>query len=498
MRHDRADPSPPEPDAPCLMAEALPERSDAAEVLDLQAEQSERAYNRVGSARYLRASLALLLAGFATFSLLYCPQPLLPTLARSFGIGAAASSLTISLCTGLLAALDRRGGNALRPVGPKSRDRRRPLVTAAALNAAVSVAPNWTVFLLLRALEGLALGGVPAVAMTYLAEETDPKGLGFAMGIYVGSTAVGGMGGRVITGLVASWISWRAAIGAIGVLGLVAGLGVLLLLPASRHFHRRPLRLRHQAEAFRQALRHPRLLATYGFAFLMMGGFVAVYNYAGFRLEDPPYRLDQAQEGLIFTLYLLGTASSALAGTMADRFGRAPVMMVAVMLSLLGIMVSLFVPLTAVVLGIALVTLGFFAAHAVASGSLGGLAWRREGPGGFPLPAELLRRIEPARDGRRLVLDDRALARGRGLCGGVVRCGPGACGRVVAGHCRRAHENRRGCLTRSVCSSASVFMSASPLPSASAASSASGTSTTMMFSCSAASPPPGPVRSAAR
>ncbi len=326
----------------------------------------------------MRASLALLLAGFATFSLLYCPQPLLPTLTRAFGIGAAASSLAISLCTGLL-ALSIVAAATLSDLWGRKTVIAASLVTAAALNAAVSVAPNWTVFLLLRALEGLALGGVPAVAMTYLAEETDPKGLGFAMGIYVGSTAVGGMGGRVITGLVASWISWRAAIGTIGLLGLVAGLSVLLLLPASRHFHRKPLRLRPQAEAFRQALSHPRLLATYGFAFLMMGGFVAVYNYAGFRLEDPPYRLDQAQEGLIFTLYLLGTLSSTLAGTMADRFGRAPVMMVAVIMSLLGIVVSMFVPLVAVVLGIAFVTLGFFAAHAVASGSLGGMAGAAKG-----------------------------------------------------------------------------------------------------------------------
>ena len=66
-----------------------------------------------------------------------------------------------------------------------------------------------------------------------------------------------------------------------------------------------------------------------------------------------PYRLDPFSEGLIFTLYLLGTVSSTVAGRMADRFGRPPVMACAVMVALLGIAASLFAPLGAVILGIA-------------------------------------------------------------------------------------------------------------------------------------------------
>ena len=214
--------------------------------------------------------------------------------------------------------------------------------------------------------------------MTYLAEETDPESLGLAMGIYVGSTAVGGMGGRVITGLVAAAASWRAAIATIGLVGLVGAVCFVALLPASRHFRPRATDLRNQIQAFRGALADPRLILIYGFAFLAMGGFVAVYNYAGFRLEAPPYRLDQAQEGLIFTLYLLGTVSSALAGSLADRLGRAPVMALSIGVALAGMAASTFASLPAIVLGIALVTLGFFAGHGVASGTVGGLAGRNK------------------------------------------------------------------------------------------------------------------------
>ena len=45
-------------------------------------------------------------------------------------------------------------------------------------------------------------------------------------------------------------------------------------------------------------------------------------------------------------------------------------------LGLAGIAASVFAPLWALVLGVALVTLGFFAGHGVASGTVGGLAGR--------------------------------------------------------------------------------------------------------------------------
>ena len=335
-------------------------------------------FNRVGSARYGRASLALFLAGFASFSLLYCPQPLLPTLTRAFAIGPAASSLAVSLCTGFLApsiiiaaSVSDRWGRRATMVGS--------MLLAATFNIGTAAAPSWPLLLALRAGEGIMLGGVPAIAMTYLAEETEPDGLGLAMGLYVGATAVGGMGGRVITGFVADLAGWRVALGVIGVIGLCAALAAALLLPPSRHFTRRRVDPRSQASAFAAALRQPALVGIYGIAFLMMGGFVAVYNYVGFRLEQEPYSLTPSQEGLIFTLYLVGTLGSTIAGSLADRLGKGVVMSGAVLIVLGGLAATLAAPLGAVVLGIGLITFGFFGAHAVASGSVGSLAGGTKG-----------------------------------------------------------------------------------------------------------------------
>ena len=52
------------------------------------------------------------------------------------------------------------------------------LAAAAAATLAASFSPDWTTLVALRALTGLALSGVPAVAMAYLAEEMDRSAIG--------------------------------------------------------------------------------------------------------------------------------------------------------------------------------------------------------------------------------------------------------------------------------------------------------------------------------
>ena len=99
-----------------------------------------------------------------------------------------------------------------------------------------------------------------------------------------------------------------------------------------------------------------------------MGAFVAVYNAMGFRLAAEPYALSLGVAGLVFCVYPLGSLSSAYAGRLADRYGRRPVVPVACAVTAAGVLITLARPLPVVVLGLAVLTAGFFAAHGVASG----------------------------------------------------------------------------------------------------------------------------------
>jgi YNFM family putative membrane transporter len=340
---------------------------------------AESQWTLPGSPAYRRISLALFLAGYATFSLIYCVQPLLPEFARDFAVSPAASSLALSMTTGLLAFAILMAGAVSETFGRKQL-MFASMCAAAMLNLVAPMLTDWHAFLVVRALEGLVLGGVPAVAMAYLAEEIHPRGLGATMGLYIGGTAFGGMTGRVGIGILTDLFGWRIAMGTLGAIGLAAAIGFAVLLPVSRNFvPQRGIKVSYHLRAWGGHLRHAGLPFVFLIGAFAMGCFVTVYNYAGFRLTEAPYNLSQGQISLIFTVYLFGIAASSIAGALSDQLGRGPVLTCGVLIAGGGIALTLLHSLYGIIGGIVVLTSGFFVAHSVASGWVGRMAARAKG-----------------------------------------------------------------------------------------------------------------------
>ena len=314
-----------------------------------------------------RIRTALFLAGFATFSLLYSVQPLLPEFAREFGLSAATSSLPLSLATGALALAIFCAGAVSENLG------RRGLMfvsiaAAALLNVLAACLPHWGALVLVRTLSGVALGGVPAVAMVYLAEELPPERLGAATGLYVAGNAFGGMSGRIAMSVLSDHFGWRTALATLGIFDLLCAIAFVLLLPPSRYFVRRHgINLRYHLRAWSGHLCNRNLLWLFSIPFVLMGAFVSVYNYAGFRLGGPEFGLSQSQIGMIFSAYVFGIVSSSVAGAASDRFGRGPVVLAGVVACMAGVLLTLVHWLPGVISGVVLLTIGFFIAHSAAS-----------------------------------------------------------------------------------------------------------------------------------
>ncbi|HEY2624045.1 MAG TPA: MFS transporter [Dyella sp.] len=325
---------------------------------------------RHGTPIFRQTNLALFAAGLATFGLLYCTQPLMPEFSKDYGVSAATASLSLSLTTGVLAFAMLFAGGVSDAWGRKS------VMVASLLSSAVLVlltalVPDWHMLLILRTLLGLTLSGLPAVAMTYLSEEMHPESIGLGMGLYISGNAIGGMGGRLVAGVMADFFSWRIGVATVGTIGLIAGLVFWFSLPPSRHHVRQPLHLGALFGRFRLAFRDAGLPWLFAEGFLLLGAFVTIYNYIGYRLLAPPYGLSQAVVGTIFSVYLIGTFSSAWMGHLAGRLGRRKVLWTAFALMLLGVGLTMTRPLILIVAGIVAVTFGFFGGHSIASSWVG-------------------------------------------------------------------------------------------------------------------------------
>jgi len=322
------------------------------------------------NARYWLANFALLLAGFATFASLYDVQPLLPALSAQFGVAPATASLALSASTIALAAALFVAGSLSESLG-----RKLPIVASLGLSSAITflcaLVPNFSSLLALRLFEGIAISGVPAIAMAYISEEVAPEALGSSMGLYVAGTALGGMSGRFVVGVVADHAGWRASLMAIALVGVVCAVAVALVLPASRNFTPQRQSALEHVRAYRAHTMDAGLPWLYATSFIIMGAFVTIYNYIGFRLIAPPFRLSQSAIGAIFVVYLLGGAASAIMGRLADRYGRRNVLWISEAIFLGGVLLTLSNDLVTIVAGIAILTVGFFGAHSVASSWVG-------------------------------------------------------------------------------------------------------------------------------
>ncbi|WP_339280722.1 MFS transporter [Lysinibacillus sp. FSL P2-0066] len=324
-------------------------------------------YIQKGTRAFHKANWALFLAGFITFANLYVTQPLLPTFSEAFHVSPAVASLSLSVTTFALAVSLIIVSSLSEAWGRKSL-MTISIFAASVLTLALAFSPNFETILVLRVVQGIVFAGLPAIAMAYLGEEMEPASLGIAMGLYISGNSVGGLSGRVIIGTLTDHYNWHTGMIVLGGISLLVSLLFVWMLPSSKHFSARPLQLKALTKTLLQHLRDPSMLCLYGMGFLLMGSFVTLYNYIGFKLMAPPYNLSATIVGWIFVIYLVGTFSSAWFGSLADRFGRQRMLLLAIAIMLAGAIVTLNGLLTLKIIGITVFTFGFFAAHSIASG----------------------------------------------------------------------------------------------------------------------------------
>ena len=322
-----------------------------------------------GGARFWRVNFALFLGSFATFALLYCVQPLMPGFARAFSISPAAASLSLSAATGVLAVAMIFAGTLSDVLGRKT-VMTASLAAAAAATFAASFSPNWTTFVALRALTGLALSGVPAVAMAYLVEEMDRSAIGLAMGLYIAGNTLGGMGGRLASAALADVGGWRGAIAIVGLASLGCAAAFAFALPREQRIPPKT-RATGLPPTIRAHFSDPGLSYLFALGFLLMGAFVTTYNYIGFRLEAAPFSLSPTTIGLVYCIYLVGAVSSTVTGELAGRYGRRRVIGFAIAFMPIGVVLTLPDSLWLTILGVGVVTIGFFGGHSIASSWVG-------------------------------------------------------------------------------------------------------------------------------
>ena len=332
----------------------------------------------------IAATAAIGLIAFLTLVDLFAAQALLPTLAARYAVSPAAMGVAVNACTFGMAV----SGLAMALVGRRVERRRGIWISLAALSIPtllLAIAPNLAVFAILRVVQGVFMAAAFALTLAYLGERFDGRDAANAFAAYVTGNVASNLFGRLFASAVADHFGVSAAF------ILFAGLNVAGAALVSLTI-KTPMRSDSQLPPTRwtDSLRSPSLLASFGIGFCILFAFIGIFTYVNFVLVAPPFDLGMMSLGLVYLVFLPAILTTPLTGQVIRRLGTRSTLLATIGLAGVGLALVLQSGLTLVVIGLALVGVGTFAAQAVATAHVASTASDRGMASGLYLASYFL------------------------------------------------------------------------------------------------------------
>ncbi len=356
-----------------------------------------------------RTVVAVFLAGVAVFLVLYETQGLIPAIRTAYDIDAPTASLTVS-ATNVAMAVFLIPFSLLAPRIGHARQIAGGVILAALLALVLPFMPTAELLIAVRLLQGVAIASVPATAMAYLSLRLPSSALPGAIGVYIAGNTIGGLCSRLLTGLAAELLGWHGGLAVTAAVSLSFGLVVVWLLRRDLFGARRSDRrgagrtgvdldglgdpapvgepepvddstpaADPNAAAGPEAAsgeRSPRravvplgsgLWRIYLTGFLCMIVFGGSFTMLGSRLQHDPWHLSEGAVALFFLIYLVGTVVTTYYGRLATKFSRTRLTLVGMVTAIAGAGLTLIDSLVWIIVGMSLLTGGFFLGHTGAS-----------------------------------------------------------------------------------------------------------------------------------
>lgn len=318
------------------------------------------------SNRFKLIKTGIFLSGLSVFAQLYLFQPLLPLVSEYFHTGAGNSSLLVSSSTiGMAIGLFFFAFKA--DAYPRKQLMVFSLLSSGLLTVASAWIPNLSILITIGFFKGFVISGVSAVALAYLTEEVDISSVALAISMYLSGNTIGGMSGRISATILSGELGWKNAVMIIGITSVVLGLIFWKIFPSSRFFHPQKIDYSLKIKQMKRFLTDSVLLSLFCIAALIMGTFVSIYNYLSFRLEVPPFSLSHYFIALIFLMYIFGVFGTMLTSRLSKYYEKRNILKYSLILMFASLLLFYSQNIYLLIVGLAIFTLCFFAAHTMAS-----------------------------------------------------------------------------------------------------------------------------------
>jgi YNFM family putative membrane transporter len=311
----------------------------------------------------LQATVFALVA--AAFTTIYITQPVLPVLQAEFGVTEAKSSLTISIVIlGISLANLPFGMIADRfPI--------RPVIGMGGLIIGLcgffcAYTDRLTWLICARFVQGMFIPSLTTCLAAFLSRNLPNERLNVVMGAYVAATVAGGLGGRLLGGLIHPPLHWRYAfVTASCVLWTVTLIAFQYLNEPRPNHIREP-----DMDGFTGLLLRPPLIRMYGVAFGAFFVFSSVFNYLPFYLSSPRFNASTETITFLYLSYVVGIFIGPFSGRLSNRIGNGVSMSLGSIVFMISIGITLIPSIPIIAASLFGVCAGYFTIHSSASGLL--------------------------------------------------------------------------------------------------------------------------------
>jgi len=308
------------------------------------------------------------------FSVLYTPQPILPTLIKEFHITYSQAALLTSVTMIPLSFSPIFFGFILESFTAKKL-LRVALLGLTITEVGIYLVPSFKIFLFLRLFQGFMLPAIFTSIMTYISIVSDKGLIQKVMSVYIASTILGGFLGRFISGGISHYFGWRYTF-----LVLFISLIISLILT---FFLESDSKVQKSKFIFSDALnliKTSPFINMYIAIFCTFFTFASMLNFLPFRLTEISSEIDDFQIGMIYTGYVMGILVSLTSPKIIKFFGsEKKTILIGLTVFLISVPLFSLYSVKLIFLSMFIFCAGMFTVHSVESGYLNKIARGNKG-----------------------------------------------------------------------------------------------------------------------
>jgi MFS transporter, YNFM family, putative membrane transport protein len=242
----------------------------------------------------------------------------------------------------------------------------------------LAVAPDLTVFTVLRITQGLCMASAFALTLAYLGEQCSSMDAASAFAAYITGNVASNLIGRLVSAAIVDTLGLASNFYFFALLNLAGAVLVYFTIHRVRPMHSMPMSQSPFA-AMIAHWRNPALRAAFGIGFCILFAFIGTFTFVNFVLVHPPLALGRMDLGFVYFVFLPSIVTTLFAGSAVARFGTRPAIWGALAVAAIGLPLMLSSHLAEVLAGMVLVGIGTFFAQAAATGFVGRAATESRG-----------------------------------------------------------------------------------------------------------------------